>query len=444
MTTATTPIKEFLNKEAHKHIIESGKLPALPQYNPKDGIMIPHSFSNIEEVKAFIQVINLRGHCYRVRNTSKNKRISYECPRCKNLLSFSHNGKIVKPTKGNNTICDCSREGRHGNKLQKFPPEMVKIAISALFESGILDIADTKPDVIIDTLREEYDFTTADEILVGRIREEFNKISPLKDPSFNEHADAFSRRIGSFRSWYENGDDGHFARCFMSLRRCEGQRVCVMKYYSDERNMTHYVGFVEGEDIPFAWGSANEDCDLDSDGWFRKCLGQESLLNVDSNYSVDVAEILDWEYNAFGTAYGLYAMCTHDFVTLSELLGAQTIQQQSNNVISPTQQQYNFMYETQFATLSPEDQQQQFSPICYSQPGFSPVQSQLSPSPFNSMGLTNFGFSPIQTQYQFQQPQQYQPGTFYYLPEINENYSIGPMEGESPYDLSQVGLWYCF
>ena len=452
MVTNTTEIKHFLKAEACNYIRESVKLPALPQYNPRDGIVFPATFSSIEEVKIFMHVVNLRGYCYRTRNTYKDTRISYECHHCKNILAFSRKGDIIRLTKKSNTICDCPREGRDGNKLQRFPPEMVKLAIPALFISGITDIADTNPDTIVSVLKEQYDFTAADEILVGRIREEFNKIDPFKDPRCNEHIVHFSECFGNPAAWHEVGDDERFSRCFMGLRGCEGQRVCVMNHYSEERKMTHYVAFEEGENIPFAWGSANGDCDVDSNKWFRERLGQESLIPVDFNYSADVAEILSWEYNAFGTAYALYAMCTGNFVTLSGLLEGQPIQQQSNdaihnqNLISSTQQQYNPLYETQNVTLSPEFQQQQFSPICYSQSGFSIVQSQPSPSPspFNSIGLNNFGFSPIQNQYQFQQFQQHQQGTFYCLPDINDNYSIGPMEGEQPYDFSQVGFCYYF
>lgn len=318
------------------------------------------------------------------------------------------------------------------------------VAISALFENGITDIAGTNPDTIVSVLKEQYDFTAADEILVGRIREEFNKIDPLKVSSFNEHIVHFSKCFGNPAVRYENGDDERFSRCFMGLRGCEGQRVCVMNHYSEERKMTHYVAFEEEENIPFAWGSANGDCDVDSNKWFRECLRQKSIIPVDFNYSADVAEILSWEYNAFGTAYALYVMSTGNFVTISGLLGGQPIQQQSNDVISSTQQQYNPLYETQVSTSSPEFQRQQFSPMCYSQPCFSLVQSQPSPSSFNSMGLNNFGFLSIQNQYQFQQFQQHQQGTFYYPPYINDNYSIGPMEGEQPYDFSQVGFCYYF
>lgn len=376
-TPTTNVIKEFLKKETYNYIREKGILPALPSYDPNDDVAFTSSFSSDEEIKTIMDIVNLRGYSYRVRNTEPEKRGSYECKQCKNSLSYSLSRKhnCFKFTKKKSCICDCPREGRCGNKLHRFPTPMVMVAISALFESRIADIADANPNTIIKTLKEEYDFRAADKILVERIREEFDKIDPFKSPEFNDLVTSLSGCSGNPNVWYEVGNDKRFKRYFMGLQRCEGQRVCVMKHHSKEQEMVHYVAFIEGGNIPLAWGAVSVagkkmtkksigDTEKSYETWFGECLGQENLVFVDPNYGVNTWNILSWGYNAFGTACALYIMCTRCFVTLGELLGAHPSHQSndaiySQNVIIQNQLQSNHIDGNQNVHLLADIQQQQ-------------------------------------------------------------------------------------
>lgn len=155
-------------------------LPTLFKYNTNDEIVFPASFQTIEEVKTFVDVLNLRGYSYSQKNTSKGKGqgvcrgISYKCNRCGSTMSFTFKGdKFCLTKKSAHEPCNCERVGRQGNTLQRFPKGMCLVAIVALLESGI-NIPETENRTIIDVLRREWDFRVAGDDLVKRIREEYN------------------------------------------------------------------------------------------------------------------------------------------------------------------------------------------------------------------------------------------------------------------------------
>ena len=323
----TSTMKDHLNNESLSFLTESGVLPVLPRYDIQSEIVIPASFPSLEAVRAFINIADLRGYSYRVRNTSSDhSRISYSCSRCRSSLTFSLKGDSFRPTARNARLCDCPRIGRSGNKLQRFPPEMANVAVAALLMSGLTDVSDAGSEAINAVLEQDWGFIVGqDNALAIRVREEYRKVDPLRNPDYNGSITRFSKVLGDTAPVVCNiAEDGKFLWSFVALCNCEemlpSREFAVMRHYSARQHVTHYVAFVAGSLTPVAWGSVALGRDLDNDAWFSECLGKGCRVYLNPAYSQLVQDLFSAEYSAFGLSYAMYSLGTANPISLRELL----------------------------------------------------------------------------------------------------------------------------
>lgn len=328
MTTITTAIAQV-----SCNYLMNNVLPELLPYNVQDGVQIPRKFSNMKAVKTFIAIINLRGYNYHQRNTKGNTYISYCCNNCKKHTSFSRKGDFFFPVKKACSLCDCPREGKRGNKRQCYTDEMAAVAISALFGAGIIDILNTDDATINKVLREHWDFFVKDDKLASRIKEFLKKEDPFRCSDFNASVSRICGNCGEVVI-HDYHFDNSFDRCFMSLsNHVPPTEIWYVKGVSEEQNLEHYAAFGASETVPFAWGSARIDSSRDNDNWFADIVGHDAncnVINIDPCYNTDVLEVISGNYNAFGVAYSLFALCTSQFSSLGEILG-------KNNTIQTSQ-----------------------------------------------------------------------------------------------------------
>ena len=445
-TDASSTIKDTLGNATRAYLYENGKLSTLPHYNVHEDIIVPRSFPSLEAVKTFVCIANLRGCRYHVQNTHKDgRRISYTCKYCKAKLSFSQKGDVFHPTARTTCVCSCPRVGRGGNKMQRFPPDVTKVAIAALYDSGVTDIPGTDNATITEALRRDRGFLPDGDLAI-RIKDEFAKVDPLRLPSHNMRVTEFSGILGdSGDAVCEVTESGAFWRSFVTLQRDAAGEVHVVRYVSDEQRMAHYAAFRAEEDVPFAWGSAaleNDGDDNGSYGWFMGSLGAGcTVCPAYSCPNVEVHRVLTSNYSAFGTAYALYLLATQSYVPLGQLLRdpaspKHAIWSVNNN--NNNNNNFNII-----ASGSNDSSPNMPSPM-----GFQPQQQCIYTSGSEVCQQYPYTYPQFQAEQPQPQPQHLQlQGVGYYLPVWIDEYNNdidGNMMGWAPLDLSQAWWYYTF
>lgn len=206
---------------------------------------------------------------------------------------------------------------------------MTLTALAALFKSGITNIRTVDDNTIINTLRDRWDFITADDKLAARIREEYAEIDPFYGSKYNNFVtDLVTSSNGDLQLLdFKKDSEGNFDRVFMSFLNNQKSNVYFMKHTMKKQKLEHYVAFSycsedssSGIYEPFAWGSARmSDC-VDNDEWFRGIVGSTQCSYVTPSFRGDVSIILSSGFNAFGLGYLLYNLCSSKFIPIENII----------------------------------------------------------------------------------------------------------------------------